>query len=56
VKKKIPIQILQGALDLMILRILSTMGRSMPGIANRLQQVSEDALNLNQGTSGSCAD
>jgi PadR family transcriptional regulator PadR len=49
--KKMPIQILQGTLDLMILRTLSTMGpQHAYGIANRLQQVSEDALNLNQGT------
>jgi PadR family transcriptional regulator, regulatory protein PadR len=46
-----PIQILQGSLDLMILRTLSTMGpQHAYGIASRLQQVSEDALNLNQGT------
>ena len=46
-----PIQILQGTLDLMILRTLATMGpQHAYGIANRLQQVSEDALNLNQGT------
>jgi PadR family transcriptional regulator, regulatory protein PadR len=46
-----PIQILQGPLDLMILRTLATMGpQHAYGIANRLQQVSEEALNLNQGT------
>lgn len=46
-----PIQILQGTLDLMILRTLATMGPLHAyGIANRLQQVSEDTLNLNQGT------
>jgi PadR family transcriptional regulator, regulatory protein PadR len=46
-----PIQILQGTLDLMILRTLATMGpQHAYGIANRLQQVSEEALNLNQGT------
>jgi PadR family transcriptional regulator, regulatory protein PadR len=46
-----PIQILQGTLDLMILRTLATMGpQHAYGIASRLQQVSEDALNLNQGT------
>ena len=46
-----PIQILQGTLDLIILRILATMGpQHAYGIASRLQQVSEDALNLNQGT------
>ena len=46
-----PIQILQGTLDLMILRTLATMGpQHAYGIAGRLQQVSDDALNLNQGT------
>lgn len=46
-----PIQILQGTLDLMILRTLATMGAQHAyGIASRLQQVSDDALNLNQGT------
>jgi PadR family transcriptional regulator len=46
-----PIQILQGTLDLMILRTLATMGPLHAyGIASRLQQVSEAALNLNQGT------
>ena len=43
--------ILQGTLDLMILRTLATMGpQHAYGIANRLLQISEDALNLNQGT------
>jgi PadR family transcriptional regulator PadR len=46
-----PIQILQGTLDLMILRTLATMGpQHAYGIASRLQQISNDALNLNQGT------
>lgn len=46
-----PAQILQGTLDLMILRTLSTMGpQHAYGIANRLQQISDDSLNLNQGT------
>jgi PadR family transcriptional regulator PadR len=50
VKKK-PIPILQGTLDLMILRTLATMGpQHAYGIANRLEQVSGDRLNLNQGT------
>ena len=45
------IQILQGTLDLMILRTLATIGpQHAYGVAIRLQQVSEDALNLNQGT------
>jgi PadR family transcriptional regulator, regulatory protein PadR len=44
-------QILQGTLDLMILRTLATMGpQHAYGIANRLLQASADALNLNQGT------
>jgi PadR family transcriptional regulator PadR len=43
--------ILQGTLDLMVLQTLDTMG-SMHGygIARRIEQVSEDALQLNQGT------
>ena len=46
-----PTHILQGTLDLMILRTLATMGpQHAYGIASRLQQVSKDALNLNQGT------
>ena len=46
-----PIPILQGTLDLMILRTLATMGpQHAYGIAHRLLQVSRDALNLNQGT------
>jgi PadR family transcriptional regulator PadR len=45
------IQILQGTLDLIVLRVLATMGpQHAYGIATRLQQVSEDLLNLNQGT------
>jgi PadR family transcriptional regulator PadR len=44
-------QILQGTLDLMILRTLATMGpQHAYGIAIRLQQFPEDVLNLNQGT------
>lgn len=44
-------QILQGTLDLMILRTLASMGpQHAYGIANRLLQVSDDSLNLNQGT------
>ena len=49
--KKVLTQILQGTLDLMILRTLATMGpQHAYGIANRLLQISDDALNLNQGT------
>jgi PadR family transcriptional regulator PadR len=45
------IQVLQGTLDLIVLRTLATMGpQHAYGIASRLQQVSDDLLNLNQGT------
>ena len=43
--------VLQGTLDLMVLKTLDTMGPQHGyGIAQRLQQVSEDVLHLNQGT------
>ena len=43
--------LLQGTLDLIVLRMLQTMGRQHAyAIATRLQQVSEDLLHLNQGT------
>ena len=42
---------LQGTLDLMILRTLASMGpQHAYGIANRLLQISDETLNLNQGT------
>lgn len=42
---------LQGTLDLLVLRTLQTMGPLHAyGIATRLEQVSEDLLKLNQGT------
>jgi transcriptional regulator len=43
--------VLQGTLDLMVLKTLETLG-SMHGygIAQRIQQVSENLLQLNQGT------
>lgn len=45
------VEILQGTLDLMVLRILETMGEMHGyGIAMRLQQISEDLLQVNQGT------
>ena len=48
---KSPMQILQGTLDLMVLRTLASMGPMHAyGIAFRLEQMSEQALNLNQGT------
>ena len=44
-------QVLQGTLDLIVLRTLATMGpQHAYGLAVRLQQVSGDALALNQGT------
>jgi transcriptional regulator len=43
--------ILQGTLDLMVLRTLQTMGPQHGfGLAKRIQQISRDALDLNQGT------
>src|SRR5215470_17747799 len=45
------IPILQGTLDLIVLRTLATMGpQHAYAIATRLEQVSEDLLHLNQGT------
>ena len=45
------LDILQGTLDLMVLRTLSTMGaRHGYGIARRIEQVSGDTLILTQGT------
>ena len=44
-------QIPQGTLDLIVLRTLATMGpQHAYGLALRLQQISDDLLNLNQGT------
>jgi PadR family transcriptional regulator, regulatory protein PadR len=49
--KKTAIPILQGTLDLMILRALATMGpQHAYGLAARLEQVSGELINLNQGT------
>jgi len=43
--------VLQGTLDLIVLRTLHTMGpQHAYGIAGRLQQLSDDLLQLNQGT------
>jgi PadR family transcriptional regulator PadR len=50
-KEKEPIKLLQGTLDLIVLRTLSTMGpQHAYHIATRLQQISDSLLNLNQGT------
>ena len=43
--------ILQGTLDLMVLKTLAAMGPLHGyGIARRIEQISEDVLQLNQGT------
>ena len=43
--------VMQGTLDLMVLRTLDTLGPMHGwGIAQRLEQVSEDVLRINQGT------
>lgn len=43
--------VLQGTLDLMVLKTLDTLGTMHGyGIAQRIQQVSENLLQLNQGT------
>jgi len=45
------IAVLQGTLDLIVLRTLKTMGSQHAySIATRLQQVSDNLLHLNQGT------
>lgn len=44
-------QVLQGTLDLLILKTLDTLGEQHGfGIARRIEQVSADVLALNQGT------
>ena len=44
-------EILQGTLDLMVLKTLDAMGPMHGyGIARRIEQISEDALQINQGT------
>ena len=43
--------VLQGTLDLMVLQTLESMGPLHGyGIARRIEQISEDALKLNEGT------
>ena len=48
-------EVLQGTLDLLVLKTLETMG-PMHGyaIARRLKQVSRDLLQLNQGSDPPC--
>jgi PadR family transcriptional regulator, regulatory protein PadR len=44
-------EVLQGTLDLLVLKTLDTIGAQHGfGIARRIQQISSDALQLNQGT------
>ena len=44
-------EILQGTLDLMVLKTLDAMGLMHGfGIARRIEQISEEALQVNQGT------
>ncbi len=45
------VEVLQGTLDLLVLKTLDTMGPMHGfGIAQRIGQVSDDILRLNQGT------
>src|SRR5688572_20789837 len=51
VNKTAKLEIVQGTLDLMVLQTLSALGPQHGfGIARRIEQVSDDALALNQGT------
>jgi transcriptional regulator len=44
-------EVLQGTLDLMVLKILETMGPLHGyGIARRIEQLSHNSLSMNQGT------
>lgn len=45
------VDLLHGTLDLIVLQVLTTMGRQHAyGIANRVEQVAENLLSLKQGT------
>ncbi len=51
VQQEVPVDILHGTLDLMVLQTLEAMGPQHGyGLARRIEQVSEDLLQLNQGT------
>ncbi len=43
-------ELLQGTLDLLVLRTLSTGARHGWGISQRIQQISKDVLRVNQGS------
>jgi PadR family transcriptional regulator, regulatory protein PadR len=46
-----PVQLLQGTLDLIVLRALATMGAQHAyGLAARLEQIADHSFPLNQGT------
>ena len=50
-ERKERVELLQGTLDLIVLRALATMGpHHAYGLAARLEQVAEPSLTLNQGT------
>jgi PadR family transcriptional regulator, regulatory protein PadR len=50
-ERKPHLQVLQGTLDLIVLRTLDTMGpQHAYAIANRIMKVSGESLQLNQGT------
>jgi PadR family transcriptional regulator PadR len=47
---KLKTDLLQGTLDLMVLRILETGPNHGWGISQRIQQISQDVLRINQGS------
>jgi PadR family transcriptional regulator, regulatory protein PadR len=47
---KLKTDLLQGTLDLMILRVLETGENHGWGISQRIQQISQDVLRINQGS------
>ena len=47
---KLKTDLLQGTLDLMVLRVLDTGENHGWGISQRIQQISQDVLRINQGS------